>query len=83
MIVTLTTSRNKPSVAFWETVVVVVGLAYVASVGPALSVITLLPDSAKEGYVAAYYVFYTPLIWLCDQAKWIEAVMAWYADLWV
>jgi hypothetical protein len=78
------TSRRHATAGFWITVALIAVLVrYPASAGPALLLIKTLPESAREGYVTAYYVFYTPLIWLCDQVKWVEAVMDWYSDLWV
>jgi hypothetical protein len=73
--------RRKAGVAFWATVVVVVAVLYVLSLGPAawlhsrhdLPVWTLYPTR----------VFYTPIFWICEYAP-LPAVDAinWYISIW-
>jgi len=73
----MTSSRKKPGVAFWATLVVVVGLAYPLSLGPALSISSHTAPREKSVLIA-----YRPLTWIIGRLprgpqRWIaRAVIA-------
>jgi hypothetical protein len=88
------TNRNKPGVAFWATVVIVGALAYVASSGPARTVLLRkskwhgapqLPDEfsweAKDRLVnqKKWESIYSPLVWTAR--KGFGAPLEWYWGL--
>ena len=75
------TSRKKPGVAFWATVVVVVVLvAYPLSFGPAMWFTVRSGDSVRY----ACGVVYAPMFWLDEHAPVpVQATIRWYSDLWV
>jgi len=75
------TSRKQPGVAFWATVVMVAGLAYVLSSGP---VIWLYQHGAIPGWaVSAVELTYGPLDWFMHEAAdSFTTPIWWYWDLW-
>ena len=76
------TSRKKPGVTFWATVVVVVVLAYPLSLGPAdwLLVNHHVPSWAKP----AVHAFYAPLMWVVfNGPRPIRTAVLWYDGLWL
>src|ERR1043166_939564 len=70
----MSSSRNKPGVAFWATVVGVVGLLYLASFGPACWVCA---RTANARLPAAYY----PLTGAGKRSDRIANGLIWYANL--
>jgi hypothetical protein len=75
------TSRKKPGVAFWATVVVVVIVLYVASFGPAVWVIgrEWSPDWTYEAFLCVY----APIFLLHESGPLpIHDAILWYAHLW-
>src|SRR5579872_7282264 len=71
------TSRKKPGVAFWATLIVVVGLAlYPLSIGPAIWL-------TARGYFRESTVqsFYMPVLWSAAQAEWLEDGLVWWGTL--
>jgi hypothetical protein len=70
------TSRNKPGVAFWATVVVTLVLLYVASFGPAIWL-------TARGYFrdSAVQSVYMPVLWSAAQAESLENVVTWWGSL--
>jgi len=76
------TSRKKPGVAFWATVLLVGLVLYVLSIGPVmwLGVRKYLPDWA----LGARATIYRPMIWLVeDGPRPIGRAIEWYAALWL
>jgi hypothetical protein len=76
--IAMTSSRKKPGVAFWATVVVVGVALYAGSVGPGqyLCAHRLIPEWA----IPAGQFFYAPLAALPDPiAHWIELYADWFA----
>ena len=74
----MTTERKKPGVTFWATVVVIVGLAYVLSSGPAiwLHERQLLSDGSVT-------ILYDPLFRVCLYGpRPIRRASDWYLALW-
>jgi hypothetical protein len=75
------TSRKKPGVAFWATVVVVALLAYPLSMGPAwrLSREIGLPEFAQHGVD----VFYEPVWWArWNGPEWFQNAAQTYLHWW-
>jgi hypothetical protein len=70
------TDRKNPGVAFWATVVMVVGLLYVASFGP----LCWTNQRTKVGGRAIYVVYY-PMLWAATKSKRIDDGLLWYAGL--
>ena len=74
-------ARKQLSAAFWATVVVVVGLAYVLSFGPACWITSRI-GPVPEWAVAALGCFYHPLLWaMTDGPEWLRIPLAWWAEL--
>jgi len=73
------TSRKKPGVAFWATVVVVVALLYPISFGPACWLADWLDwDGESEYWIAiAYRPF---LVLTCKGPGWVQESVEWYGD---
>ncbi len=72
---------KKPGVAFWATVVVVVGLvAYPLSFGPIIWFDSrgLLP----EWTYAIFRVYYAPLDWAAEKSVTVVQIYAWYTGFW-
>ena len=81
----MTSSRKKPGVAFWATVVLVVVLAYPLSQGPAGWLITR--EWSQEWMFDAYLAFYRPLMtvqaWLdTNGPRWIVESISGYLAFW-
>jgi len=77
----MTSSRKKPGVAFWATVVVVALLvAYPLSIGPTIWIADhrLLPDPVKQ----PLRYFYYPLAWAILRSGTAYDAYAWYVKLW-
>src|SRR5262245_25605813 len=73
--------RKRPGVAFWATVMVVVGVAYVLSIGPAHS--EAADEWLGDGAKAAVRQFYWPINWLCQNGPpSIKRVIEGYVSLW-
>jgi hypothetical protein len=75
------TSRKKPGVAFWATVVVVVVLVgYPLSIGPVLWLADrqMIPDAAKK----QVGLIYAPLAWVVNNSSNAFQVYSWYGRLW-
>jgi multisubunit Na+/H+ antiporter MnhB subunit len=76
------TSRKKPGVAFWATVVVVcvlVLLLYVLSWGPAAWLFTFGPRWLQY----QLYYLYAPLGWAASLTPAMENLLDWYTKLFV
>jgi hypothetical protein len=75
------TSRKKPGVAYWATVVVVVALAYALSFGPG----SVLFNSDRPPTWVSWFIgeFYRPLIWVAGSSDWTAAVCARYVGFWL
>ena len=69
-------NREKPGVAFWATMALVVIVLYVLCIGPAcwISSHTGAGDSAVS-------VVYRPLTWGMSNSKRIEGAISWYSQL--
>jgi|GEM_PF-6597946 len=72
------TSRKKPGVAFWATVVVVVALLYVASFGPACWITSHLDRGSN-----LIPVVYRPIAWAmsAERNTVVNRVSKWYAKV--
>jgi hypothetical protein len=78
----MTTSRKKPGVAFWATVLVVVVLVlYPLSVGPAEWLVNSLPEGNFSAAANAYDVAYCPLWFTAEHCKPINSALIWYTNL--
>jgi hypothetical protein len=77
------TSRKKPGVAFWATVVVVVALVYFLSFGPFVWLYHrhLIPDWTVTAAVYVYYPYM--LASFGGGPEPFRGVLNWYANLWV
>ena len=79
----MTADRRKPGVAFWATVMVVVGLfaAYPLSIGPLqwLDERGHLPGWAEKPIA----VVYAPMEWVVEHSETAQAALEWYVDLWL
>ena len=78
------TDRNKPSAGFWITVVLVVVLVYVGSVGPAFLACSDSRGRIRDDWTgAAYLRIYDPIIWTLQKGpKPASEVLCWYLSLW-
>ena len=76
------TSRKKPGVAFWTTVVLVVVLVvYPLSFGPMCWVRNRLPPDLSW---PVYRAVYAPILWLYRGGlALVRRVLRWYGDLWL
>ena len=78
-----TPSRKKPGLAFWATVVVVVGLfvAYPLLPGPLqwLDEQSMLPDWTET----PIKVIYAPMDWIIEHSETAQKVFDWYIGLWL
>ena len=74
----MTSSRKKPGVAFWATVVVVVLVAYPLSFGPACWIVSRL-DSDHAGRLLQ--AVYWPVGRLAVQSELAERQVRWYGEL--
>jgi hypothetical protein len=70
------TSRKKPGVAFWATVVVVVLMGYPLSLGPAC----WISSRTKTGG-AVVSMFYRPMMWGMSRSGRVSNALSWYSDL--
>jgi hypothetical protein len=77
------TTRKKPGVAFWATVVLVVVLfaAYPLAIGPLqwLDEQDMLPAWTDT----PIKVMYTPIDWIIQHSETAHKVFEWYIDLWL
>jgi hypothetical protein len=75
------TSRKKPGVAFWATVVMTLIVLYVLGVGPVSSI---ADASSSPGWTTdAYVQIYLPIIWIYENGpQSIHEVIEWYVNLW-
>jgi hypothetical protein len=75
--------RKKPGVAFWATVVVVVAVLYVLSIGPALLINEKITGHGGR-FTQACDVFYAPLrvVYYHGPQK-LRDALDWYGHLWV
>jgi hypothetical protein len=78
-------SRKQPGVAFWATVVVVVGLmAYPLSFGPACWWFCSNSPVAEDSHVPEASVLYLPFGWIyawSPKQGWLENAIGWYATV--
>ena len=77
----MTSDRNQPGVAFWATVVVVVGLAaYPLSFGPAWWIKSRVDDSTAAVDVVSR--FYYPLFKsAADGPAWLQVPLVWWMEV--
>ncbi len=70
--------KKTSSAAFWITVIVLLPIMYVLSIGPAWWLLSRYP--AIEQSITA---FYYPLLLLMESNDWLEPIMARYLSWWV
>ena len=73
------TSRKKPAVALWATVVVVVMLLYPISFGPACWISSRLDDG--DGQSDVIPIAYMPMTWAMSASVGIAGTLEWYSRL--
>ena len=74
-------SRKKPGVAFWTTVVVVLLVAYPLSIGPTIWICD--QEWSPEWAWPAYWQAYDPIISVCnDGPAPLDDAINWYVNLW-
>ena len=75
------TSRKKPGVAFWATVVLSLPVLYVLSIGPAVLIVTR--DWCPGWAFHAYLRIYSPVLSVYKHGPQpIHDVLDWYGHLW-
>ena len=80
----MTSEHKKPGVAFWATVVLVVGLVlYPLTFGPAMGVMAWMLQAGwiNEGGQVPFLMFYYPLVCAMENSAWAEAVLLAYARI--
>jgi hypothetical protein len=75
----MTTDREKPGVAFWATVVLVVVLVYLVSFGPMYGITCAVGSPILH---RTAHVIYRPLAVACRGSDTATRLAFWYADFW-
>jgi hypothetical protein len=80
----MTQPRKKPGVAFWATVVVVVGLVgYPLSIGPTCWFLAI-KDRHGRNSNTTFDALYWPIGWCAaDERGWVNRALKWYVRLWL
>ena len=71
----------------WKKIVcwiVLLSVLYVLSIGPfAWIAIIIIPDSYTSTAFEAFFIVYTPVIWLAKESNLFNELYLWYLDLWL